>query len=96
MTDTEVRVGKSDTVNSVYPTINDIRGNDFTDSQENDTNEDNETISADTESLLKHSTPTEMDGWHDVNQQRYGAIPHVISTQSISAEYERAEDAEGT
>ena len=94
MSGTDVRVGRSDTVNSVHPTINDIRGNDLA-PQNVGSNEDNENFNADTETLLKRSSPTEMDGWRDVNQQSYGTIQHVMSTQSISAEYERAEDAEG-
>ena len=49
----------------------------------------------DTDRLLNNSAEPPMDGWHDVNRPRYGAIQHVVSCQSISAEYERTEDAEG-
>ena len=61
----------------------------------NDSSEDSGIQSADTEPLIKNSSEPPMDDWQDVNNSRYGSIQHVASYQSISAEYERTEDAEG-
>ena len=62
----------------------------------NDSSEDSGIIqSADTEPLINNSSEPPMDEWQDVNNSRYGSIQHVASYQSISAEYERTEDAEG-
>ena len=61
-----------------------------------DSSEDSGIIqSADTEPLINNSSEPPIDEWQDVNNSRYGSIQHVASYQSISAEYERTEDAEG-
>ena len=61
-----------------------------------DSSEDSGIIqAADTEPLINNSSEPPMDEWQDVNNSRYGSIQHVASYQSISAEYERTEDAEG-
>lgn len=88
MSDSEAGEEKTDTVSFVNPAHRDVR----IDTAAQETVPDDQ-FSTDTEPLLRGSS-AEMDGWRDVNQPNYGAIPHVMSTHSISAEYERTEDAE--
>lgn len=98
MSDTEIHEERTDAVSgsSAYH-VNDKRGIASPDIDTSDTRStDTDTLidNSDTKVLLNDSASPVMDGWRDVNHSNYGAIQRVVSSQSISAEYERTADAE--